>query len=94
MNERIKELAEQAKKYALDAMIKITDKEQALKVYSETYDTKFAMSIVQECLGQVEEQYKLISQDETMMSDIRWAYYVDCGVDSVVGIKEHFGVEE
>jgi len=42
MNERIKELAEQAKKYALDAMIKITDKEQALKVYSESYDTKFA----------------------------------------------------
>ena len=49
MNERIKELAEQAKKYALDAMIKITDKEQALKVYSETYDTKFAELIVREC---------------------------------------------
>jgi hypothetical protein len=49
MNERIKQLAEQAKKYALDAMIKITDKEQALKVYSETYDTKFAELIVREC---------------------------------------------
>jgi len=49
MNERIRELAEQAKKYALDAMIKITDKEQALKVYSETYDTKFAELIVREC---------------------------------------------
>ena len=49
MNERIKELAEQAKKHALDAMIKITDKEQALKVYSETYDTKFAELIVREC---------------------------------------------
>ena len=53
MNERIKELAEQAKKYALDAMIKITDKEQALKVYSETYDTKFAELIVRECAEQV-----------------------------------------
>ena len=51
MNERIKELAEQAKKYALDAMIKITDKEQALKVYSETYDTKFAKLIIEECAG-------------------------------------------
>jgi hypothetical protein len=50
MNERIKELAEQAKKYALDAMIKITDKEQALKVYSESYDTKFAELIVRECM--------------------------------------------
>ena len=56
MNERIKELAEQAKKYALDAMIKITDKEQAFhyaveaaKVYSETYDTQFAELIVREC---------------------------------------------
>jgi hypothetical protein len=49
MNERIRLLAEQAKKYALDAMIKITDKEQALKVYSESYDTKFALLIVREC---------------------------------------------
>jgi hypothetical protein len=59
MNERINQLAEQAKKYALDAiikidfnhMIKITDKEQALKVYSETYDTKFAELIVAECVN-------------------------------------------
>jgi hypothetical protein len=50
MNERIRELAEQAKKYSLDAMIKIADKEQALKVYSESYDTKFAELIVQECI--------------------------------------------
>ena len=49
MNERIRELAEQAKKYSLDAMIKITDKEQALKVYSDSYDTKFAELIVKEC---------------------------------------------
>jgi hypothetical protein len=49
MNERIQELAEQAKKHALDAMIKITDKEQALKVYSESYDTEFAELIVREC---------------------------------------------
>lgn len=34
------------------------------------------------------------SRSESMMSDIRWAYYVDCGVDSVVGIREHFGIEE
>ena len=49
MNERIRQLAEQAKKHALDAMIKITDKEQALKVYSESYDTEFAQLIVREC---------------------------------------------
>ena len=55
MTERIRQLAEQAKKYALDAMIKITDKEQALKVYSETYDTKFAELIVAEMLQTCED---------------------------------------
>jgi hypothetical protein len=54
MNEQIKLLAEQAKKYALDAMIKITDKEQALKAYSESYDTKFAELIVRECSNREE----------------------------------------
>ena len=54
---------------------------------------KFAMSIVQECMRQVEEQYTSISQDEAMMKDKHWVGYVDCGVDSVVGIREHFGVE-
>ena len=55
----------------------------------------FAELIVQECLRQVEEQYKPILEDEAMMKDIRWAYYVDCGVDSYVAIREHFfGVEE
>jgi hypothetical protein len=49
LNERIQEFAEQAKIYALDLMIKIPDREQALKVYSESYDTKFAELIVQEC---------------------------------------------
>ena len=48
MNERIRELAEQAKKHALDAMIKIADKEQALKVYSESYDTEFAELILED----------------------------------------------
>ena len=49
MNERIQQLAEQAKQSALDDIIKITDKERALKVYSESYDTKFAELIVKEC---------------------------------------------
>jgi hypothetical protein len=56
MNERIRELADQAKKYALDAMRKISDKEQALKVYSESYDTKFAELIVRECICQCDDE--------------------------------------
>jgi hypothetical protein len=95
MNEKIKQFAEQAKKYALDAMIKITDREQALKVYSESYDTKFAELIVKESLRQVEEQYKPVLEDEVMMKDTHWGGYVQCGVDSYVAIREHFfGVEE
>jgi len=78
LNERIKQLAEQAKKYALDAMIKITDKEQALKVYSETYDTKFAELIVQECLMKANGAKIRGESIDTLIRNI----------------KEDFGVEE
>ena len=83
MNERIKQLAEQAKKYALDAMIKITDKEQALKVYSETYDTQFAELIVQECI-------LALWTEECRTSDLAILDHNR----NVKKIKEHFGVEE
>ena len=63
MNERIKKLAEQAKKYALDTMIKITVKEQALKVYSESYDTKFAELIVRECAEIADTAEPFLSSD-------------------------------
>ena len=78
MNERIRELALQAKQSALDAMIKITDKEEALKVYSETYDTKFAELIVKECCVALNPMLRdMISRGQ--------------GADL---IKKHFGVEE
>ena len=80
MNELINELAEQAKKYALDAMIKITDKEQALNVYSETYDTKFAELIIQELIDSMIKRYG--DDDELPIQEIK------------LFAKEHFGVEE
>ena len=83
MNERIRELAEQAKKYALDAMIKITDKEQALKVYSASYDTKFAELIIREC---VEVCHKMAEDSDS--------YVVHDGDTCAEQIKKHFGVEE
>jgi len=83
MNERIKLLAEQAKKYALDAMIKITDKEQALKVYSESYDTKFAELIVRECLAQVDKVDEACEDDAEKLG-ISWVGYA---------IEKHFGVK-
>jgi hypothetical protein len=77
LNKRIRQLAEQAKKYSLDAMIKIADKEQALKVYSESYDTKFAELIVQECRTVINDVYHktplelcgpLLTVDEEIMN--------------------------
>ena len=55
---------------------------------------KFAELIVRECMQQVEEQYKPVLEDETMMKDTHWDGYVQCGVDSYVAIREHFFGEE
>ena len=93
MNERIKQLAEQAKKYALDAMIKITDKEQALKVYSETYDTKFAELIVRECISVVDEQKECLHEEQKYWHDRDYGYEMAVN-DASKGIKQFFGVEE
>ncbi len=98
MNERIKLLAEQAKKYALDAMIKITDKEQALKVYSESYDTKFAELIVKECtsvlLDEAERLLDLCSEeDNRKLADAYESGHYQC-IDNIDMIETHFGVEE
>ena len=91
MNERIKLLAEQAKKYALDAMIKITDKEQALKVYSETYDTKFAELIVRECIEQGDTLAKHYIDTHPEQEQVMLLASI---ADYSKEIKKHFGVEE
>jgi hypothetical protein len=81
MNERIKQLAEQAKKHSLDAMIKIADKEQALKVYSESYDTKFAELIVQECAS------RLVDMDQQVKGQHN--YYKHASIQVLL----HFGIQ-
>ena len=56
---------------------------------------KFAELIIAECTEQVRGEYVPVLEDETMMKDTHWDGYVQCGVDSVVAIREHFyGVEE
>jgi len=84
MNERIRQLAEQAGIYKLN----LSDETEYWIM------EKFAELIVAECLRQVEEQYKPVLEDEVMMKDTHWDGYVQCGVDSYVAIREHFGVEE
>jgi hypothetical protein len=84
MNERIKELMEEAGIY--DFVI------ESMGINEEM--EKFAELIVRECLRQVEEQYKPVLEDTEMMKDTHWDGYVQCGVDSYVAIREHFyGVE-
>jgi len=83
MNERIRELAEQAGVYKLN----LSDETEYWIM------EKFAQLIVQECMNQVREQYLPVLEDELMMKDTHWKGYVQCGVDSYVAIKEHFGVE-
>jgi len=89
MNERIKELAEAAyRDVACNGTIGDT-------VSREAVDQRFAELIIQECMRQVEEQYKPVLEDTEMMKDTHWDGYVQSGVDSYVAIREHFfGVEE
>jgi len=92
MNKRIRELDKQAVDYAMsvcDANGLYQGKE-----YLTVVKEKFAELIVNECMNQVREQYLPVLEDEHMMKDTHWAHYVQCGVDSYVAIKEHFGVEE
>ena len=63
-------------------------------VCGELAPEKFAELIIKECLNLVEGQYKSILKDKTMMKDKHWAGYVECGIDSCVAIKEHFGVSD
>ena len=84
MNERIKQLWEEAAK---------TTQSDSWEEQTKFME-RFAELIVQECMNQVREQYLPVLEDELMMKDTHWDGYVQCGVDSYVAIKEHFGVKE
>jgi len=89
MNERIKELMGKT----LDDKFSHTWTTMTYKDL-EKFSEKFAELIVRECMRQVEEQYRPVLEDAVMMKDTHWDGYVQCGVDSYVAIREHFGVEE
>ena len=81
MNERIKELAEQARfvsrneKHYLE---RVHNREITLDEYQEIYDKKFAELIVRECSQFVEDKFDF------------------CGDELIIAeqILKHFGVEE
>ena len=82
MNERIKELAEQARKHASEYV------EDEVEMQ---FHKKFAELIVRECMKVCKktEQYEVGNQDPDKVGCIR-AGAVFCRED----IREHFGVEE
>ena len=84
MNERIKELAVQARNYALDEnriYERIHNTEQCMEEYREVYNKKFAELIVRECAVFIDSHEQIDKYGEAM--------------DIVHGqdLLEHFGVE-
>ncbi len=87
MNKQIKELLSQCKQESIDGPFATPYVDQE----------KFALLIVRECMQQVEEQYLPMMEnqdDKGPNRDTYWDSYVQCGVDSNVAIKQHFGIEE
>ena len=85
MNERIRELAEQATSYidpsANDGVCWYFDKE------------KFAELIVRECIGIVDEQKECLHEEQQYWHDRDYGYEMAVN-DASKGIKQFFGVEE
>ena len=88
MNERIKELEKQATETVKCGLNGTSTTESFNR-------KKFAELLVAECIEQVRGEFLPVLEDKEMMKDTHWDGYVQCGVDSVVAIREHFfGVEE
>jgi hypothetical protein len=79
MNERIRELAEQA-----DKLVSENNKYYGLMEYSE----KFAELIVRECINEVEGL-------QVLQSTLDWSQHWNRAIaHTALHLKEHFGVEE
>ena len=81
MNQRIKELAEQAENYAHEQNDKFG------LSYKREYDKKFAELIVRECIGCCEQ----VISDPVPKSVDTW---LNGGSQCIDEIKQHFGVGE
>jgi len=90
MNERIRELKEQAREYATTRhpVSNIT-----LSVNSDLFEQKFAELIVQECITIVDEQKECLHEEQKYWHDRDYGYALAVD-DASKGIKQFFGVEE
>ena len=100
MKDRIKELAVQARNYALDEKRiyeRMHNTEQCMEEYREVYNKKFAELIVRECMR--ESMAEIVSDENIEQeSDPLLREYLKGNnggiVDAVVRFRNHFGVEE
>ena len=91
MNERIKELAEQARKYARDYVADCKHHGHYMEhnELEEKFEEKFAELIVRECLAKAEEEEELYRG----FSHLGGAEYAKVMYNYQLLLKEHFGVE-
>jgi len=90
MNERIKELIEQAEEYAFDELNKLqgpVEMSISRRVFEQSFREKFAELIVRECIGCCEQ----VISDPVPKSVDTW---LNGGSQCIDQIKKHFGVEE
>ena len=96
MNERIRELAEQARNYALDEKRiyeQVHNTEQCMEEYREVYNKKFAELIVRECVtiinhGIDHTDYPHPNDTEKSMIEMKAQMWCRDA------IKEHFGLDK
>ena len=88
MNERIRELAEQAENYAAEQNDKFGVS------YKKTYNEKFAELIVRECLKEIKDM--IVDESELLYPNNKQTTECvnDRLMDAYDNIAEHFGVEE
>ena len=90
MNERIKELSEQAQLYARQGMgkcvieLKRFDKDAISERYAKDFEEKFAELIVRECVDKISTEQDIAEQN----------WQCKNGVHICHELTKHFGVEE
>ena len=86
MNERLRELKEQAMEWVPN----MADPDVKIRLLNAE---KFALLIVRECIGIVDEQKECLHEEQQYWHDRDYGYEMAVN-DASNGIKQFFGVEE
>ena len=98
MNERIRELAEQAWDSLIDEMDDVVSEDGRLNSdYLHAYTQRFAELIVRECgkylEAEAERLYALSAKESNPNFQSNFEICAEKCYDNIQGLKEHFGVE-